>query len=114
MVQIHKEFYPDVKKNEVTKCTGKWLELENAISSKPNKAQRKNTSFSYAGRSFCLLNVLELEGGPWTSAFSTEADPDLLPLLEHALSWDFCIPSSCQTILGCSWLLVCFATSQRL
>lgn len=114
VVQIHKEFYPDVKKNEVAKCTGKWLGLENGMASKPNKAQRKSTSFSYAGRSFCLLNVLAQEGGLWTSDFSVEADPDLLPLLEHALSWDFCTPSSCQTILGCSCLLVCFATSQRL
>lgn len=34
VAQIHKEFYSDVRKNEVARCTGKWLEPENVMSSK--------------------------------------------------------------------------------
>lgn len=32
VAQIHKEFYSDV--NSVARCTGKWLEPENVMSSK--------------------------------------------------------------------------------
>lgn len=58
VVEIHKEFYPDVKKNEVAKCTGKWLELENAISSKPKLGSEEEHFFLICRSKFLFVKCL--------------------------------------------------------
>lgn len=56
VAQIHKEFYSDVRKNEVARYTGKWLDRK--MLCQVNKAQKEEHFFLICRSKFLFVKCL--------------------------------------------------------